>query len=392
MSTAVSRATATGRREPAVRRLLLVPGGCALLAGLDAALTLAGLPAPVNVTASLGDHGTSLADLHGPLMVIGFLGTVIALERAVAARASWAYLAPGLLGAGAIAVATLPDPLLGRLLMLQGAALLVVVYGALWRRNNDLTVGVEALGGVALAAAALMLLRVPVAATLPLLLAFVVATIAAERVELARLAMPAGAGARLLALSAPLVACAAASLLWPAVAGRLVGLTLAVLTAWLVRHDVARRTVHATGLPRFAAVALLAGYAWLALAAVTLVASGAPGEGTSYDITAYDITAYDIVVHATFLGFAMSMVMAHAPVILPAVLGVRLPYRPVMYAPLALLHLGLVARLLVGHLPGAAGAWAIGAATNVAALLFFVVVAAGVAIHAHLSRPTGTRP
>ena len=179
------------------------------------------------------------------------------------------------------------------------------------------------------------------------------------------------------------VAFAAASLLWPAVAGRLVGVTLALLTAWLVRHDVARRTVHATALPRFAAVALLTGYAWLALAALWLVAGGAPGEGT----------AYDIVVHATFLGFAMSMVMAHAPVILPAVLGVRLPYRPVMYAPLVLLHLGLVERLLVGHLPGAAGAWAIGAATNVAALLLFVAVALGVAIHAHHSHQTeGTRP
>ena len=380
MSTAVRRTAATARRAPALRRLLLVPGGFALLAGLDAALTLAGLPAPVD---SLGAQGTTLADLHGPLMVIGFLGTVIALERAVAARTGWAYLAPGLLGAGAIAIAALPDPLLGCLLMLQGAALLVVVYAALWRRNRDPTVGVEALGGVALCAAALMLLRVPVAATVPLLVAFIVATIAAERVELARLAMPAGAGARLVALAAPLVAFAAASLLWPAVAGRLVGVTLALLTAWLVRHDVARRTVHATALPRFAAVALLTGYAWLALAALWLVAGGAPGEGT----------AYDIVVHATFLGFAMSMVMAHAPVILPAVLGVRLPYRPVMYAPLVLLHLGLVERLLVGHLPGAAGAWAIGAATNVAALLLFVAVALGVAIHAHHSHQTeGTRP
>jgi hypothetical protein len=34
----------------------------------------------------------------------------------------------------------------------------------------------------------------------------------------------------------------------------------------------------------------------------------------------------DAVIHAAFLGFAMSMVMAHAPVIPPAVLRRPLPY------------------------------------------------------------------
>ena len=38
--------------------------------------------------------------------------------------------------------------------------------------------------------------------------------------------------------------------------------------------------------------------------------------------------AYDAVVHAVFLGFTLSMIMAHAPVILPAVLRRPLPYRP----------------------------------------------------------------
>ena len=50
--------------------LLLLPGGLALLAGLDAALTLAGVPAPAG--------SARLAALHGSLMVLGFLGTVIA--------------------------------------------------------------------------------------------------------------------------------------------------------------------------------------------------------------------------------------------------------------------------------------------------------------------------
>src|SRR5690606_30025719 len=65
-------------RAPRAAPLLLVPGGLARLAGLDAALSLAGVPAPAG--------SPRLALLPGPLMVLGFLGTVIALERAVALR------------------------------------------------------------------------------------------------------------------------------------------------------------------------------------------------------------------------------------------------------------------------------------------------------------------
>ena len=62
--------------------VLLVPGGLALLAGLDAALLRLGLGAPV--------ADDRWADVHGPLMVLGFVGTLVALERAVAARRAWA--------------------------------------------------------------------------------------------------------------------------------------------------------------------------------------------------------------------------------------------------------------------------------------------------------------
>jgi hypothetical protein len=41
---------------------------------------------------------------HGPLMVCGFLGTLISLERAVALGESWSYAAPVLSGAGALAL------------------------------------------------------------------------------------------------------------------------------------------------------------------------------------------------------------------------------------------------------------------------------------------------
>src|SRR5690606_13618551 len=129
-----------------------------------------------------------------------------------------------------------------------------------------------------------------------------------------------------------------ASLLWPAVGHPILGLSLLALIAWLARYDVATRLVRSTGLPRYIAACRVAGYAWLAVASVTWVFTGATLAGS----------AYDAVLHAVFLGFTVSMIMAHAPVILPAVLRRPLPYRPIMYLPVALLHVSLLARIGLG--------------------------------------------
>ena len=84
---------------------------------------------------------------------------------------------------------------------------------------------------------------------------------------------------------------------------------------------------------------------------------------------------YDVVVHAIGLGFAMSMVLAHAPIILPAVLIRPLPYRPVLYLATAALQVSLLLRV-AGDVRGAGWAWQAGGAGNVVALLIFVAMAA----------------
>jgi hypothetical protein len=129
---------------------------------------------------------------------------------------------------------------------------------------------------------------------------------------------------------------------------------------------VARRTIRTTGLTRFMAASMLAGYFWLAVAGTVWLLGG----------TATDGARYDAVVHAVFLGFTLSLVMAHAPVILPAVLRRPLPYRTAMWAPLALLHGSLALRLWLGDALGRSWAWQAGGVLNVTALLLFVAVAA----------------
>jgi hypothetical protein len=75
-----------------------------------------------------------------------------------------------------------------------------------------------------------------------------------------------------------------------------------------------------------------------------------------------------------FLGFVISMVFGHAPVILPGVLRVPLPYHPAFYGHLALLHLGLAIRIVGGDLLSIPGAWRLGGTLSVLAMLLFIAV------------------
>ncbi len=347
----------TGRTRPATRALLAVPAVACLLLGLDGALKLLAVwsPAPAARTGSA----------HGLLMTLGFVGALIALERAAALRHPVGYAAPVSLAAGALLHLGGRTERLGSALLVVGTVVLVVVYRQLWRRQRDDAVLVQALGAVLAVGGAIGWLGgVPVAAIVPWLAGFLVLTIAGERLELARLGMPASAGPLLVLGAAAVAVSALALLLWPS-AGPLLGLALALIVGWLVRHDVARRTVRSAGLPRFMAISMLTGQVWLAVAAGVWLL-GDPSAGGA---------AYDAAVHAVFLGFTMSMVMAHAPVILPVVARVRLPYHPTLYVPLSLLQLGLVIRLWPGDALGITWAWQVGGVLTVLALVAFMACA-----------------
>ena len=353
--------SAVGRTTPSTlrRAAFLLPAAIALLAGLDAALLLIGLPSPVRTD--------RLPEVHGVLLVIGFVGTLIALERAVALRRRAGFLAPVLLGVGGLLLIS-PAPLrVGQAVQFGGAVAMVAVYVLLWQRQRDDAVLVQALGAVLAAGAVLLWLGgVPVPRLLPWLVGFAVLTIGGERLELARLALGPSAGTILVLLSGGVLAGVVGSLLWPRAGTALFGAALLALGGWLATHDVARRTIRATGLPRFTAGCMLAGYFWLGVAGATWLLGG----------PAFDGPRYDVVIHSVFLGFTISMIIAHAPTILPAVLRRALPYHPLMIVPAALLHVSLALRLWIGDAYGVRGAWQVGGALNITALLLFVAVAA----------------
>jgi hypothetical protein len=337
------------------RVLLLALGALALVVGVLAGLARLGVAVPA--------LPASKAALHGPLMIGGFFGTVIALERAVALGRAWAYAAPLLAGAGTLA--TLAGRPEAAWFAVAASAVLVAASASVFVRQRALFTFTLVAGAAAwLAGNLAWALGGAPHASMPAWFAFLVLTIAGERLELSRFLPPSAHAQR--AFAAILVLFAVALAAGATTAGLpLLGATLLALAAWLLRNDLARRTVRATGLTRYVAVCLLSGYAWLAVAGALLLLGDAVPGGSHRDAA----------IHALGLGFVFAMVFGHAPIIVPAVLRRPLPYHPFFLVPLALLHASLAVRV-VADLAGIAPLVRAGATANALVLALFVVTMA----------------
>jgi hypothetical protein len=72
--------------------------------------------------------------LHGPLMIGGFLGTLIGLERAVGVARRWAYAAPICSASGALLLILGPPGPIGALLITTASAIVTIVFVVILRR------------------------------------------------------------------------------------------------------------------------------------------------------------------------------------------------------------------------------------------------------------------
>ena len=343
------------QRSVAYRFPMLMLGFVSLIFGTAAGLFRLGWGVPL-------PHPEQVI-LHGPLMVCGFFGTVISLERAVALGRPWAYLGPVCAGLGGlILLAGFPLQTGGGLFAVAGTVLLagsLSIHG----RQRELYTLTLVLGAASwLAGTLFWLAGWPVASVLGWWMGFLVLTIAGERLELSRFLPPSPVAARVFAFIVALFLLAAVWMSVDPLAGvRYLGVILLLLAAWLLRQDVARRTVRQNGLTRFIAVCLLSGYVWLAV-----------GGGILTGCLPVSPFSYDAALHAIFIGFVFSMVFGHAPVIFPAVVRVKVPYSPAFYFPLLILHLSLLLRV-AGDLGGWAALRSAGGAGNAAALALFIL-------------------
>jgi hypothetical protein len=335
MSAATSRADSaeskekrSGRSLSRWRQLRAIPlaaGALAMAVGLWTGLVRLGVALP----------GAGLSELHGALMICGFLGTVISLERAVALGLGWPYAAPLLSCAGTIALLA-GMPSLAALTFLFAGMILLLASASIVARQPALFTIVLAIGAACWCAGTLQwLLGYPMPAAVGWWLNFLVLTIAAERLELSRLTKPLPSRQATFAIVIALLLLGSARGELAAEAAPFTAAGLLGCSAWLLRYDLARRTIHSVGQPRFAAISILAGHVWLAIAGILLLV--VPPGATAF--------SYDAAVHAIAIGFVLSMIFGHAPIILPAVLGIRLRYGSFAYVPLALLHASIILRV-----------------------------------------------
>jgi hypothetical protein len=291
------------------------------------------------------------AELHGALMISGFLGTVISLERAVAMGRWWAYGAPAASAAGALALAAGNGPAGAFAFILAGAILLATTVLVAIRQFAMFVVVLAVAAACWVAGSVQWLMGHSIPEISGWWLNFLILTIAAERLELGRLLQVSRVSQAVFFLTALLLVIGAARTELLATSAPFTATGLIGLAGWLVHHDIARRTIRLAGLPRFSAFSILTGHAWLGIAGLLLAL--APLQAVAF--------LYDAAVHAIAIGFVISMIFGHAPIILPAVTGLRVQFSAASYAPLALLHLSVLLRVLGGAagLPGLRGVSAI---------------------------------
>lgn len=323
-------------RLPSPRLLLFGLVVLLLLTGGWAALLRAGWSLPALRPTLIG--------MHGPLMMGGLFGTLIALERAVAVASltrrkwHWSYLAPALGACGGLLLILVGAETLTKLCLLASSVLLAWVYAytATTRHYWSLHTGIMLVGAVAwVGGNVLWFLGYPLYILVHGWIAFLVLTIVGERLELSRVRRLTQWDERLLVGSVSVyVLGVLLTVVSLDIAVRAAGFGQLLIALWLLRFDIAGHSVRQAGLTRYIAVCLLTGYIWLIAAGVLGMVSGAVYAGFHYDA----------VIHAVLAGFIFSMIFGHAPLIIPALVGHQISYSATFYLPLVLLHFSVLLR------------------------------------------------
>ncbi len=301
---------------------------------------------------------------HGPLMLGGFLGALIGLERAVALGRWWGFLTPALAAASTVWTLFSPDWRPAAWLLTAAGIAACAVFIEMLRRRDDLAtrtmaLGVAAwfLGNLQWAMSGMVLIAVPWWG------AFLVLTIMGERLELARvLAPPRRARVAFILCLVLLLGGLLAAYAAHGLGMRAFGAGLVALAAWGLRWDLARKTLGASPRHRFTGLTILGGYFWLAVSGGLMLIGGGRLGGLPWDAA----------LHALFLGFVFSMIFAHAPIVASVVLGRDLGYSPAFYVHVALLHLSLLLRA-GADLAGSTDGRAFGSLLNMVAIAVFLL-------------------
>lgn len=297
--------------------------------------------------------------VHGHLMVFGFLAILLATERYIGALAfplnPIVHVMPFLVAAGTIIqlsgliFGVLPLTVAGATLLVAGFIIYVYAITAVGRRSaQPLPFRYMSLAAITLISGAILSIRLSPVQNLPfmmLLLGFPILTVLGERVELTRFVAPAiSAQARyglwfvgiafaliLFQTLSPTTATRPIMIAWI-----LLLLAVAVPMTWGERKLMTRgeKPLH-----RYLGIHLVAAYGWLLLGLLLLLVLAIKGQ---------TIGLLDAAMHSLAVGFIGAMILAHAPIILPAIIGKTLREERLNTLPLWLLTVGNLLRVVSG--------------------------------------------
>lgn len=164
---------------------------------------------------------------------------------------------------------------------------------------------------------------------------FVLFTILGERLELNRF-VPTPSPAKWIVWTLLIALAVSIFLPFHSSGIELTAVLIICVTAWFLRYDLARISVFKNGIFRFTGASILVAYGWLVIHALIILMA----ENHVY--------FYDLYLHTFFLGFAFSMIWAHAPSILPAVLKINVKiYHPLLWVFWWIFQLSLAGRVAV---------------------------------------------
>ena len=305
---------------------------------------------------------TVVAGRHGALMVGSFLGTLISLERAVVVKSKWVMLAPFLSGLSFVFFVIGADQLAFWMLTLGSFGQVLMMYSFL-NRYKELYLGIMLAGSLCWFVGNVMWLvwtSYPLAA--PWWIAFLLLIITGERLELTRF-LPIRESHKSGLIAALVVFMMGIIIPFHGNGRYIAAVGLILVGAWLLRYDMATKSVKRKGQHKFSAVLLLMGYGWMIVSGCLMLAG---------DIYGF---IYDAVLHSFFIGFVFSMIFAHGPVILPGVIGIQIkPYHKILYLPAMVLQVSLIVRIVsdifaLDEWRRWAGMW-----NGIAILLFFMMM------------------
>lgn len=270
---------------------------------------------------------------HGAIMVGGFLGTLIALEKIIPLRKKHLYIIP-VLNAVSVGFYFLGQPKISFALLIASSAALVAVFYYYFRLQRTMIYILMLLGAVSwLTGNILLMTKLFYPLAFPWWTAFALFIIAAERLELMKFLPVSRSDVRVFV---GMLLCFIPGILlsFHGTGNFICSLSLIGASLWLMRNDLLGIGMRKPGFTRFVAVALLAGYAALLLTGMLFLALH--GQWLSYDA----------LVHSFFIGFVFSMIFAHGPIILPGIMGLSAtPFSRVLYLWLALLHTSWMLRV-----------------------------------------------